>query len=239
MSDLFEGQTMTYGASFISDGAAFTFTIPFQADRVFVYNYTKFATTSATPMSVWYRGMPAGDALQQLVIVDSGATGNKNLVLETTNGFTVADTAGGATAYRAAISGVTAANPVVVTTGAAHGLATGDIIRITNLGNAGAVDYGMDQLNNNRYAITVLTSTTFSLQDPVSGDNVNGTAYTAYITGGKVNLETRVNATQFAFAPVIYKLTFGSAVMGSDNDQFYFEAIKFGEYEDIGDIVGL
>lgn len=236
MSDLFEGQTMTYGATYISDGAAHTFTIPFQADRLMQLNYTKWATTSELVQNWWFRGFPAGDACQVNVIVDSGATGEKNCVLETTNGFTVADTSGGASAYRASISGVTQADPCVVTTSAAHGYSTGDIVRITQLGDAGATDYGMDQLNNNRYKIVVLTTTTFSLQDPVSGADIDSSSYDAYSSGGKVNLLTRVDSTEFDYDPITYKITFGSAVNGNDSDVCYFEAIKFGTYTDLGDI---
>lgn len=237
MSDLYEGGTMTYAAKFISDGAAHTFTLPFQADCVKVYNYTKWSTVSNIPCSIWFRGFPAGDALQWNVIADNGSTGEENLLLETTNGFTVADTSGGATAYRAAISGITQADPGVVTTSAAHGLSTGDLVRLTQLGDAGAVSYGMDQLNNGRFKVVVLTSTTFSLQDPITGDDIDTTGYVAYSSGGKVNLITRVDSQQFAYDPVTYRLTFGSAVMGADGDVLYFEAIKYGQgIEDLGDI---
>lgn len=236
MSDLFRGQTMTYGAKYIADGAAHTFTLPFQPDHIAVFNYTQAGTDLKKPISYWFRGFPAGDAIQITKMENDGGDDASSVVQETTNGFTEANTAGGATAYRASISAVSKADPCVVTTSAAHGYATGDIVRITQLGDAGAVDYGMDELNNRRFKIVVLTSTTFSLQDPVSGEDIDSTSFTTYVSGGKVNLETRVDTTEFAYAPVIYKVTFGSAVAGDDSDVVYFYAIKFGEYEDIGDI---
>lgn len=245
MSDLFEGQTMTYGAKFEFDTAtAFSFTLPFQADKVMVYNYTSFGDTGAEPVSVWYRGMPAGDAMQwQRIIADGGSA--PNLLLETTNGFTEANTAGGAPAYRASISAVSKADPCVVTTSAVHGYSTGQIVRITDLGDVGpnATARGMEQLNNNRYKIVVLSTTTFSLQDPVSGDDIDSTAFTTWVAGGNVVLETRVinDPAAYVYNDVVYKLTFGTAIFGgaTDGDIFYFEAIKFGQYVDLGDLANL
>lgn len=245
MSDLFEGQTMTYRASFEYDaGGAYTFTLPFQADKVEVYNYTSFADTGAEPVSKWFRGMPAGDAMQwQRIIADGGSAAN--LLLETTNGFTVADTSGGVAAYRASISAVSQADPCVVTTSAAHGYSTGQIVRITDLGAVGAnaTARGMDQLNNNRYKIVVLSSTTFSLQDVITGLDIDSSAYTAYVSGGNVVLETRKigDPEAYDYKAVVYKLTFGSAIFGgaSDGDIFYFEAVKYGQFEDLGDLAAL
>lgn len=70
------------------------------------------------------------------------------------------------------ITGATNANPIVITTSAAHGLATGNRVTITGVvGNTAA---------NTTANITVLTSTTYSL-DSVAG---NG----AYTSGGTWNL---------------------------------------------------
>lgn len=239
MSDLFQGRTMTYAASYIADGGAYTFTIPFQADRIFVYNYTQSGTDLKVPVSVWYRGMPAGDAIQFQKIANDGGSDGSSILKETTNGFTVADTAGGATSYQSSISAVSKADPCVVTTSAAHGYATGDIVRISNLGDVGAVDYGMDQLAGNRYKIVVLTTTTFSLQEPVSGDDIDSTNYDTYSSGGFVLLESRDDSQKYAYDPVTYKVTFGTAVAGDNSDVVYFEAIKFGQFDSIGDIDGL
>jgi hypothetical protein len=245
MTDLFLGQTCSYATTFEYDaGGAYTFTFPWQPDKVAVYNYTSWADTGAEPASIWFRGMPAGDALQwQRIIADGGSAGN--LLLETTNGFTQANTTGGVTAYRADISGVTQADPCVITTSAAHGYSTGQIVRITDLGDVGpnATARGMNQLNNNRYKIVVLTTTTFSLQDPVSGEDIDSSAYTAYVSGGRVVLETRVigDPEAYAYLDVVYRLTLGTAVFGgaSDGDIFYMEALKYGEWEDLGDLANL
>lgn len=74
------------------------------------------------------------------------------------------------------ISGATAADPVVITTASAHGLATDDWVKI--LGVAGMTD-----LNDEFYQVTVLTPTTFSLQD-TDGEDIDGTAFGVYTYGG-------------------------------------------------------
>ncbi len=78
--------------------------------------------------------------------------------------------------YPKAVGGATNASPVVITTTTAHGYTTGDVVSVSGVnGNGGA---------NGNYSITVLTSTTFSL------DGSTGTG--AYTSGGyvaKVNQE--------------------------------------------------
>jgi hypothetical protein len=72
------------------------------------------------------------------------------------------------------ISGVTKANPGVVTTREAHGLTTGDTVTISGVG-------GMTELNGNTYTVTVISTTTFSI-----GTNTN--AYTTYLNQGEARL---------------------------------------------------
>ena len=78
----------------------------------------------------------------------------------------------------AAVTNATNANPCVITTGAAHGLSTGDSVDFSSVG-------GMTQLNTlPATAITVISPTSFSL------DGVDSTAFGVYTTGGTV---TRVS----------------------------------------------
>lgn len=249
MSDLFQGQTMTYGATFISAGTAHTFVLPFQADKVTFYNYTKYGTSDKFVQSTWFRGFPSGDALQ----IGVGTAPAAKIALETTNGFTGADLSGGQSTSHATISGITAADPVVITH-STYTFQTNQIVRLTDLGDVGVADRGMGQLNNKRYKIVVLSATTFSLKDVITGEPVDGTTFTAYVSGGRINLETHVislnnpqvtpysnsnpyDPNPFSYDPVTYQLTAGSAVMGADSDVFYIEAIKFGQYEDLGDLL--
>jgi len=76
----------------------------------------------------------------------------------------------------ATITGATKANPVVIATSSAHGFSDGEYVDIRGVA-------GMTELNGNRYIVANAASTTFELTDK-DGNNVNGTAYTTYISGG-------------------------------------------------------
>lgn len=71
------------------------------------------------------------------------------------------------------VSGATNATPIVITTSAAHGYASGDEVVIAGVGGNTAA--------NGRWKITVTSSTQFSLQT-FAGDNVAGNG--AYTSGG-------------------------------------------------------
>lgn len=72
-----------------------------------------------------------------------------------------------------AISGATAANPVVITA-TAHGLANTDEIMIVDVA-------GMTELNGLGFTVANVTADTFELS------GVNGTGYTAYTSGGRIH----------------------------------------------------
>ena len=90
--------------------------------------------------------------------------------------------AGNAGVAAVAVTGVTQADPGVVTTGAAHLLVTGDRVRF-----AGVV--GMVELNANTvFAVTTVNATSFQIVDT--------TGFTAYTSGGTV---TQVEADADVF----------------------------------------
>lgn len=76
----------------------------------------------------------------------------------------------------ATITGATQANPVVITA-TAHGHADGDHVTISSVG-------GMTELNNNIYRVVYIDADSFSLKDPETGVDVDGTGFTAYTSGG-------------------------------------------------------
>lgn len=80
-------------------------------------------------------------------------------------------------ARQISISGITQADPAVVTTAEGHGLRTLDEIELEDI-------VGMTELNDGRYQIIWLSYTTFSLQT-LDGTNVDSTGYTAYTSGGE------------------------------------------------------
>ena len=254
MSDLFLGQTCTEAYQFISAGTAHTFTFGFQPDKVTFYNLSDWTATAAgKPISVWFRGQTTTAHAYQQQVIDSSAGASFNFLDTATNGFTVADTSGGQASSHATISGITQADPCVITH-STYTFQTNQIVRITDLGNTGASDRGMGQLNNNRYRIVVLSATTFSLKDVITGEPIDSTAFTAYVSGGRITLETHVislnnpqvtpysnsspyDPNPYQYDPVLYKLTAGTSVMGSDGDVFLIEVIKYGQVTDLGDLL--
>lgn len=256
MTDLFRGQSMSELYKFISAGTAHTFAFGFQPDKVVFNNLTDWAATANNlPVSIWWRDQTAAAEAYQQQVIDSAAASSFNFVNPQTNGFTVADTDSGVPAFRALIAGVTAADPCVVTTTAAHGFQTDQVVRITDLGPVGAnaTDRGMDELNDNRYAIVVIDTTSFSLKDVVTGEPIDSTNFVAWVAGGRVVLETRVLSlnnpqvspyavtpyvpNQYQYDPVTYQLTAGTDVMGADGDVFNIEVYKFGQVVDLGDLL--
>jgi len=253
MSDKFLGQTRTEAFKLISGGAAYPLVFSWQPDLVIVNNLTDWTgTAGGLPRSFWFRDqITTAHAFQQAVI-DSAAGASFNFLDTATNGFTVADTDGGATVYRKVVNSITQADPCVVETTVAHGFQTDQIVRLTDLGADMPTARGMDQINNKRFKIVVLTATTFSLKDVITGEDINSTSYTAWVAGGSVTLESRslslnnpqvdpydvtpYSPTGFKYDPIEYKLTLGTSVMGGDGDVLLVESIGWGKVTDLGDV---
>ena len=77
------------------------------------------------------------------------------------------------------ITGATKASPVVVTA-TAHGFSDADEVRLTDI-------KGMTELNTNTYKVANKAANTFELTSPEDDSNIDGTAFTTYISGGKAN----------------------------------------------------
>lgn len=221
------GQVTNSFAGYLqSGGVAYDIVLPWQADAFQWWRYTAFGTAGTIGQGIWFRDFPSGDELAHRAIVDNGATGLLNLVLETTNGITINNTSGGFTDEHLVISGISIATPGVVTTTTAHGLANNDRVFITKVvGSVGAI------VNNEEFVVRVASSTTFSLYDTF-GNPVTTTG--VYTSGGQVTKEGP--KLGIVNSPISYKLTLGSQVMGADNDVIYFMAWKFNNYQNIGDV---
>lgn len=81
------------------------------------------------------------------------------------------------------ITGITQANPGVVTS-AAHGLANGDEVYITAV-------VGMTQVNTKRYLVNNVSANTFELWN-YDGNKVDTTGYTAYSSGGSAQKVVKI-----------------------------------------------
>lgn len=79
---------------------------------------------------------------------------------------------------QATITGATVADPVVVTA-AAHGFEDGDSIKITDI-------VGMTDINDTVFLVASKTTNTFELTD-IEGEDIDGSAFTAYTSGGIVS----------------------------------------------------
>lgn len=112
------------------------------------------------------------------------------------------------------ITGITQANPGVVTTSAAHGLTTGDRVNIKNV-------VGMTEVNGKIFTVTVLTTTTFEL------DEVDTTGYTAYSSAGTAHKSNSDWPGTVAFFQ--QRLCFGR----TDGDPHKIWMSKSADYEDM------
>lgn len=90
--------------------------------------------------------------------------------------------------YAENITGVTQANPAVVTCASTAAMATGDVVYET-----GTV-VGMTELNGQFYQITVIDGTHFSLAD-LQGNPIDSTGFTAWSSGGTFSDTTKWPAT--------------------------------------------
>lgn len=213
--------TNTYGGYLQSAASAYNLVLPWQADKLEWFNYTKFATNDNNCQGVWFRDFPAGDAL----IIARGTT-TLTSTLEATNGVTINNVAGGFANQHKTITGITTATPGVVSV-TSHGLVDGQRVVITKLtGNIG------QELNNNTYVVDVLSSGTFALYD------VYGVPVTVVSTysgsGGQITITDPVLG--IVDTPPTYRLLLGTAVMANDNDVIYFQATKFNAYFNLGDV---
>ena len=212
--------TNTYAGYLQSAGVAYDLVLPFQADKLEWWNYTKYGTNDQNLSGVWFRDFPSGDAL----IVHRGTT-TLTSTLETTNGVTVADVPAAFADEHVTITGITTATPAVVSA-AGHGLVDGDRVVITKVvGTIGP------EVNNQTFVVDVLSSSTFALYD-IYGVPI--TTLGTYSSGGQLTKTGPLLGV--VNSPTSWILTLGSAVMGNDNDVIYFVAHKFNSYYNLGDV---
>ena len=104
------------------------------------------------------------------------------------------------------ITAATVANPVVVTS-ASHGFSNGTIVDIEDV-------VGMTDINNNGWIVANSTTNTFSLQDS-NGTDLNGSAFTAYASGGKVReAVTAISGLDHLEGQAVAVLANGNVVSG-------------------------
>ncbi len=154
---------------FTSTGAARFLSLPMVPDQIEIWNKTKWAT--ATDNLVRYATGFAEDAAgtAYCICADGAADDDKNVTI-TTGGFSFVSAGTYQYGPTLTITGITAASPAVVTTSTVHGLSTGDAVLIYGT-------TGMLQIAGVAYSVTVLSTTTFSI-------NVAAVGFAAPATAG-------------------------------------------------------
>lgn len=171
---------------FTSTGAAKIINLPFQPDTVKVWNYSSYATpaNNGVPRGYWDVGMGQGFAVIDVFATDADVT---PVIMTgdviTSNGISTFS-AGQMLQYGAQmqISGITKANPAVVTTASAHGLSSGDVVIMTGLYQSATT--GMPQIAGIPFTVTVTGATTFTI--PWNTNQSNYTALSGSPSGAYV-----------------------------------------------------
>lgn len=178
--------------SFTSTGAAKAIYLPFKPQTVEVWNYSSFATPAqnGVPRGYWDESMGQGFA----VIDAFNATPVLTTDIISSNGISTFS-AGLSLQYGAQIqiSGITKANPAVVTTASNHGYSTGDVVVFTGLYQSSTT--GMPQLSDMPFVVTVTGATTFTIPW-----NTNQTSYTA-LSGSPSGAFVKKVLYPFLYAP--------------------------------------
>ena len=90
-------------------------------------------------------------------------------------------TAIGQIPHRSFILAVSLSPKCEVTTTEEHGYHTFDFVRLTNM-------VGMAQIEGDRFRIIVTDVDKFTIQDPITFEDIDSTGYTPYIADGNCNL---------------------------------------------------
>lgn len=166
---------------FTSTGGAQVVNLPFVPDTVRLWNYSVYTTPAdhGVADAYWDVQMGQGYAIEKVF----NATPVLTTDYVTSNGISTF-TAGQLLQYGAAmqIASITKASPAVVTTGSAHGLASGDVVILTGLAQSATT--GMQQIAGIPFTVTVTGATTFTI--PWNTNQSNFTALSGSPTGAFV-----------------------------------------------------
>lgn len=217
-----------------STAAAVNLALGFVPDKFTITNYTKTVAGSGVGFSEWIQNVNANAT----ALITTYTAGAPVVTLLGSNGITPVSS--GAAYYNTqyTITGITNANPGVVTVTSLSPtntltLVNGMTVTISNV-------VGMTQLNQQRFIVAGITGSTFKLYD-LFGNPVDTTAFGTYVSGGIVNeisypaTAPTINATTGQISAqgnppgnqydTGYEgVTLGTGVMGSSNDILFWEA---------------
>lgn len=214
-----------------SNANAYNITLPFVADTIEWWNFTKYGSDTQNLQGIWINGMPAASDL----IINRGSTALTS-TKGTTNGVTVLPDGSGFAATQKIPTAITADATATVTSNG-HGLKAGQFVRATNFRATPVADAtGMYALNNHVYQVGNPTTNTFQLFLPFTTTPIDLTGQTAFVSNGvaQFNLTGEDLFTQNP-AP-IYQYTLGTGVMGNAGDVIYIRAMHANQYTAIGQV---
>lgn len=168
---------------FTSTGAAVTLPLGFVPDIIRVYNYTVLAAASATPAvgdAYWIKNVVASGK----AFVNTYTSGAPVTTLASSNGITSVILGADWQSTQYTITGVSKANPGVVTVTSLSPTNTLTLVNGMIVTISGVV--GMTQLNTNRYVVSGISGSTFTLYD-LFGNPVDTSSFGTYVSGGIVN----------------------------------------------------
>lgn len=191
--------------SFVSTGAARVQQLPFQPDALEFWNFTANGTPTqnGVPYAYWDSAMGQGTAMARYF--------NATPVLSSGN-----VTANGISTFSAGqllqfgptlvVSTITKASAAVVTTGANHNLASGDVVIFEGLFETSTT--GMPQINGIPFTVTVTGATTFTI--PWNTNQSNYTAISGAATGSPRVKKVLYPYLYFPGETVISAITLGA-----------------------------
>lgn len=162
---------------YTSDGSAYSWNIGFVPNKVVVTNKTVLFASPLTGVgfSEWNESFADASA-----VITTYTAGVPAVSAITSNGVTPYRQGGVYESTLLTITGVSKANPGVVTVSSIGSLANGDIVTINGV-------LGMTQLNTNRYVVGGIAGSTFKLYD-FFGNPVSTLAFGTYVSGGTANI---------------------------------------------------
>lgn len=201
----------------------------FIPDKIQVYNYTKWAAGSGVNSSIWLKNVvPSGYAMIATAGVPSQIT---------SNGFTPVSLGADWQNTQYTITGITKANPGVVTVSSISPTNTLTLVNGMTVTISGVL--GMTQLNQNRYIVANISGSTFQLYD-LFGNAVDTSAFGTYVSGGIVNqisypataptigsngqISAQGNPPGNQYDIGYQGITLASGVLGSNGDVLFWEA---------------
>jgi hypothetical protein len=153
-------------------GAPTSVILPFIPNFIEISNSTRATAASGVTRAWWETDMGQGAAF--LVTTGAGPADGTSFISAATGGGFSTFSGGLSQQFGPvlAIASMTAANPIVVTTTAAHGLVSGNVVIFQNLYESSTT--GMQQIAGIPFVVTVTGTTTFSI--PWNGTGGNYTA---------------------------------------------------------------